>query len=263
MEGSEKICFDCASYFPARLSEATEYGICLQDDAFDPVAEEMLEGRMDDACRELVERKKFAGGRAACEAFEPAELWEIEDDSPLARGFFRLAETGELDREALGQLLSLIQLDAVDWSAVPIDEHEAQLESGSAEEREAALQSLAGLMRLGNRAACDALTRFLKSLAPPTTLDEVRFKVRLLERLEREETREALVPHLVEELHRTPSNNTTRQWISAVFRYLERAPLDLTREPLERMLRDKRFSPRLKKKMKEILHGPRREWDGL
>jgi len=55
----------------------------------------------------------------------------------------------------------------------------------------------------------------------------------------------------------------SRQWITAIFRFLESTPLDLTRGPVERMLGDKRFSPRLKKKMKKILYGPKREWDEL
>jgi len=65
MDENEKICFDCASYLPASLGEATEYGICLLDEAFDPVADDLLEGRMDDRCRALVERKKFVGERPA------------------------------------------------------------------------------------------------------------------------------------------------------------------------------------------------------
>ncbi len=262
MEENEKTCFDCAYCIPASVDEATEFGICLMDDAFDPFEDDLLEGRMDDRCRELVERKKFIGDRAACEDFELVERWEIDDDSPLGRGIARLAEKGELDTEKLAQLVVAESFDAVDWTAVPVDEHETRLESGSPEERETALHSLVALASMGNPAARDALVRFLKALPPPGTLDEVHFKVKVLERMDREKTQDALVPHLVEELYRTPSNNTTRQWISAVFRFLERAPLELTREPLERMLRDKRFSHRLKKKMKHILYGPRSEWYG-
>jgi hypothetical protein len=262
MDEEEKICFDCASYFPDSPNEATEYGICLLDEAFDPVVDDLLEGRMDEACRALVERKRFVGGRPACDSFEPAEMWEIDDDSPLGRELRRLAETGELNREALDQLLDLAKLDAVDWTAVPIDEHEARLESGTPEAREAALQTLSGLMSFGNQSARNALVRYLKGLPPPGTLEEVHFKVKVLRLMRREDTQEELVPHLVEELYRTPSNNTTRQWITAVFRFLEDAPPSLTRAPLERMLGDKRFSPRLKQKMKDILYRPRWEEDG-
>lgn len=161
------------------------------------------------------------------------------------------------------QLIIAEQFDAIDWTAVPVDGHEAKLQSGSPEAREVALQSLFALTSMGNRSACDALIRFLKALPPPGTLDEVHFKVKLLQRMDRETTQQELVPHLVEELYRTPSNNTTRQWITAIFRFLESASLDLTEEPLERMLGEKRFSPRLKQKIKDILYGPKWEWDRL
>ncbi len=256
MDEDERTCLDCTWYQPASVDEATEFGICLNDEAFDPVADDLLEGRMDEACRELVEQKRFIGERPACEAFERAEMWEIDDDSPLGREITRLAEKGELDPEKLAQLIVAESFDAIDWTTVPVEQHEARLESGSPEERESALLSLDALASMGNRGARDALVRFLKALPPPATLAEVHFKVKVLERMDREKTQDALVPHLVEELYRTPSNNTTRQWISAVFRFLERAPL-------ERMLRDKRFSHRLKKKVKQILYGPRPEWDGF
>lgn len=58
---------------------------------------------------------------------------------------------------------------------------------------------------------------------------------------------------VLDELYRTPSNNTTRQWISDIFRFLEYSPIELSREPLEKMIKDKRFSYRLKKKMRNIL----------
>ena len=64
-------------------------------EAFDPVAEDLAEDRMDGACRELVELKKFVGERPAWEAFEPAEMWEIDDDCAPGLEIARLAKIGE------------------------------------------------------------------------------------------------------------------------------------------------------------------------
>ena len=58
----------------------------------------------------------------------------------------------------------------------------------------------------------------------------------------------------MEELYKTPSNNTTRQWISELFRFLENCPLEEVSEQLNKMIKDKRFSYRLKQKIKNILY---------
>ncbi|MGD8389518.1 MAG: hypothetical protein PVG49_20395, partial [Desulfobacteraceae bacterium] len=191
--------------------------------------------------------------------FEPAKTIEIEDDSLLGLELPRLTETGELDREKLERGLLAERLAAVDWADEPVDEEEAQLQSASPEKRDAALDTLAGKMSFGNTRARDALVRFLESLPPPGTLSEVHFKIKVLRLLERSHTRQDLVPILIRDIFRTRSNNTTRQWITAVFCFLERTSIEFTREPLERMLQEKRFSSRLKKKIKHILYEPRWE----
>jgi hypothetical protein len=58
---------------------------------------------------------------------------------------------------------------------------------------------------------------------------------------------------LIKELYRTKSNNTTRSLISEIFKILRIIPLKYIEEDLENMLKDKRFSYRLKQKMKNIL----------
>ncbi len=77
---------------------------------------------------------------------------------------------------------------------------------------------------------------------------------KLLRHLEHADKRSQLIPYLINELYNTPSNNTTRQWITAIFKFLEHSPKEKIREPLEKMIKDKKFSHRLKKKMKDILY---------
>lgn len=95
---------------------------------------------------------------------------------------------------------------------------------------------------------------FFKQTPPPTTIQDVHFKIDLLRHLEFSEEKETLIPVLIDELYKTTSNNTTRQWITAIFRFLEFCPKEEIRKPLEKMLTDKKFSYRLKKKMKKILN---------
>jgi hypothetical protein len=253
MEEGGKTCFDCAAYFPSVLNEPTEFGICLNEEVFDPVVELILEDRADDRCRELIEQNKFAGQRPACEDFEEAETIEIDDDSPLGREIARLRAEKRLNGEAFLDALLEEQFRSIDWSAVPVDREEAELQSPSQATRKAAVNSLAGKMSFGSSAAFDVLFNFFKGLPPPATVEEVHFKVYVLQHLNREEARETLLPLLIEELYRTPSSNTTRQWLSAILRFISRAPLELIQEPLEKMIKDKRFSYRYKKKMRMIL----------
>ena len=95
----EKTCLDCASYLPVPLGELSDFGICLNDEDLEPFAMQLMEDLVPDACRPLLEKKKFVGDRPACPDFVESEIMEIDDDSPLARAVLRLKERGELTAE--------------------------------------------------------------------------------------------------------------------------------------------------------------------
>ena len=82
---SERICFNCNQFLPASMNEATEFGICLMDEVFEPYIEELLENSNFASCQDLIDYKKFPGEREACEHFEESESIEIDDESPLGR----------------------------------------------------------------------------------------------------------------------------------------------------------------------------------
>lgn len=99
------------------------------------------------------------------------------------------------------------------------------------------------------------LLKYFSKLPPTKTLEEVYLKKEVLRHLVRDDMKSQILPYIINELYNTPSNNTTRQWITAIFEFLSHSPKDKIREPLEKMLKDKRFSYRLKEKMKNILYG--------
>ncbi len=252
-EELERICWNCVHFFPSIMGEATEFGICLNDEEFEPFIDGFLENSNYDSCREIIDRKKFDGEHEACEEFEETENLEIDDNSPLGRELSRLTEAGELTSETIEQALLEEQVRNIDWATMPVDQYEALLKDPNPENRRKAISSLSGMISLGNKEAFVVLFNFLKGLAPLQTIEEVHFKKKILEQLDRSETRKILLPYLIDELYQTKSNNTTRQWISDIFRFLKSLPVELVREPLERMMKDKRFSYRLKKKMRDIL----------
>lgn len=252
-EELERICFNCNHFLPASMKEATEFGICLNDEAFEPFIEELLDNLNYASCQDLINRKKFSGEKEACADFEELESIEIDDNSPLGRELLRLQEAGELTPELFEQALLEEQIRNIDLSTVPVDKYITQLQDPDPEKQREAISNLGGLISFGNKEAFKVLFNFFKELPPPNTIEEVHFKKELLMYLDRSDTRTILLPHLIDELYRTPSSNTTRQWISDIFKFFEYSPLDEIREPLEQMLKDKRFSFRLKQKIRYIL----------
>lgn len=252
-EKLERVCLNCSQFLPSSMEEATEYGICLSDQDFEPYIDGLLDGSDYSSCRNLIDSKQFLAERDACEDFDEIERIEIDDDSHLGREIKRLVQSGELNTKTFETALFKEEVRNIDWKNMPIDQYVKQLKSLDKEIQNKGISSLGGMISLGNQDAFDVLFEYFKRLPPPKTIQEVHFKKDVLRQLERENTREKIVPYLIDELYKTPSNNTTRQWLTDIFRFLEYCPIGMIREPLEKMVKDKRFSYRLKKKMRGIL----------
>jgi hypothetical protein len=98
------------------------------------------------------------------------------------------------------------------------------------------------------------LLRFLSSLPPVATIREVHLKMEFYRHLNLWKDKSAVAPILVKELGRIPSNNTTRQWIAEILRFLEFCPPEVIEAPLERLLAGKKLSPGLRKKVEAIIY---------
>jgi len=249
----ERICLNCNHYFPAAVDEPTEFGICLNDEEFEPFSEEILAESDFTRCLGLVEAKKFPGEREACQDFEEAEFFEIDDESPLGRRIRELYERGELNLDTFKQALLEEELRRIDWKAIPVDGYLQALKGKEEGLRDKAIDGLGTLVALGNEAALRGLSEFLKALPVARDIEQVHLKKRILRHLARSDASGTLIPYLVDELSRTPSNNTTRQWISEILRFLERSPWEEVHAPLERALARERFSPRVRQRIREIL----------
>ncbi len=248
-----KTCIDCSSYLPVPPEELTEFGICLNDEAFDPFVEELLQGLTPSACKALLEKKRFVGDRLVCPDFQESEIIEIDDDSPFGQALCRLKASGELTPETLEHAIMEEQVRRTDWKTLPVDGYVKQLESGRSKERDKGITSLGAMISLGNPAAFQVLLRFLSALPLPATIKEVHLKMEILRHLDFWRDKSAVAPILIEELGSIPSNNTTKQWISDILRFLERCPLQVIEDPLRRMLAEKKLSPGIRKWVAEIL----------
>ncbi len=105
----------------------------------------------------------------------------------------------------------------------------------------------------GNERVFTVLCDYYNNLPPAENLEDVHWKIYLLEKLWHGENEKALFDCLVQELNKTPSNNTTRGLITKIFKIMNGLPVDLMQDQLTIMLKEKRFSYRLKKKVKELL----------
>lgn len=256
-EELERVCFNCNHFFPAGRQGPTEFGICLNDKEFEPFIDELLDNSNYACCQELIDQKKFTGEREACSDFSEVEIGEsieIDENTEFGRALISSIKSGKFNIETLEELLIEEQIRNIDFKTLPVDQYCKKLKSPKREEQDAAISTLGALIAQGNKAAFQELFKFFQQLPPPKTIGEVHLKKDILRNLEYSKSRTKLTRFLIDELYNTPSNNITRQWISAIFRFLEHFSGEEIREPLKKMLKDKRFSYRLKQKIRNILY---------
>ena len=173
----------------------------------------------------------------------------------LSDAIDKLARNGQLTAETFQQAAFEDMVNKTDWASVPVDGYVEKLKNAKTLEAcNKAVQSLGGLISFGNRAAFDALCDYLKGLPYPETVEETHFRVEILRKLKYTQSFEKkLARLLVEDLFRTPSNNTTRSWYTAVFRFFENSSVDIAEMALSPMLDSPQFSYRIKKRVKTII----------
>lgn len=251
-----RICLNCNHFFPATTSDITEFGICLNDEEFEPFIDELIENCNYSCCQTLVDEKKFDGNCETCSDYSEIDMdgcIEFDENSKFGRILCSAIESGNFSKEILEELI-LEKIKTIDFKTLPVDKYSDKLGSPKPEKRHAAIAGLGGLIAQGNKGAFKMLFEYLQQLPSPKTIEKVHFKIDILRRLEHSDSKLLLIPLLINELYNTPSNNTTRQWISAIFKFFQHCPYEEIRDPLTEMLSDKRFSYRLKKKMKDILY---------
>jgi len=252
----ERVCTNCNYGF---LSEpfASDFVICLKDPEFEPYLDEILEEQDFSRCQELVKQKRFSWEQEACPDFDPMEF--SDEDIPLSpelsSAIDQLAKDGNLTSETIQQAIFEDMIDEIDWAKVPVEKYVERLDNAKTQEtRKKAVQSFGHLISQRNKAAFNALFSYLKDLPPPTTVEQTHLRIEILRQLKFTlNFQKKLARLLVKDLFRTPSNNTTRGWYTAVFRFFESSSADIAEEALQPILDSPQFSYRIKKRVKMIL----------
>ncbi len=248
-ESQENMCGDCEHFFPDREGP-TASGICLLDPELEPYEDEILEFNFQN-CASLVRKKCFDINHVACSQFSPAEISnevELDDED----GEILMAMVKE-DQDGEDSALTETNFMQKKLARISVEPYQKNLYSPKPKEQEQAVTSLIGLMHMGNEMAQRAMLDFMKSFNPPQTLEEVHFKIRILEGFRGVGHHPELMEILLYDLENTASNNTTRQWLTAILDFLRTAPPELAQERLETMLSKKIFSQRFQKRVQETL----------
>jgi hypothetical protein len=240
-------CTDCEHCLPGS-DGPTSTGICLLDPEFEPYLEEIVELDFKN-CHRLVRKKSFDFNRKACSDFSPAKSIQMIEFDSSVDGFDPLIFKNQSHEEKENDL----DIQKIDFKNLPVEPYLQDLYSTSGTRREQAGNTLGALVTLGNEKAGDALLNFLKELGPPETLEQSKFKAETLRHFKGQKSNLDLLEMLFTDLENTSSNNSTRQWITAILDFLSRAPLELVEGRLQSMVDRKFFSHRLKKRVLHII----------
>jgi hypothetical protein len=248
-----KICTNCNQFFPLNEYQFKK-GVCLLDDGLEPYLDDILEMRDLSPIKDLIESKLIDDDQESCEKFDPVEFDPSEtididdvDDDIIDK------IRGETDPQVIiSKILERDPLQMVRF--VPMDVHKANLENPDKSVKEEALKQIANFATLNNLEAREIFYEYYENLPPAETLEDAHHRIDMLQRTKGISDEERYARLLLKELYRTESNNTTRGLISEVFKILSFVPFKYIKEDLEDMLNDKRFSYRLKQKMKVIFN---------
>lgn len=212
MEGL-RVCQNC-TFFLQDIDDM-DFGVCLHDDDFEPFLDKIIENRDFSNCQDLYLRGRCSGETDACDYYEEVEV-ELS------------VETDE------GNLKAYVD----ELKSCNVEDVVRQLYNPDREVVSKGLSALSLYVYLGNTGACEGLIKYYEELGPAQSLDDVRLRVKIIGLISRLEEQPRVIEAYVNELARTPSNNTTRQLYTLILERLGnyRGPLvhDLLMDLLQR-----------------------------
>lgn len=226
----DTICQDCNYFFSDFRCSESGLGVCLRDEAFDPFLDDIMVSSGFDCCYELYLKKRFTGEKAACPEYEDPEIIEVSDEDDIYN--YLLNETLKYQK---------------------VDEIIENLHSLDKLQIEEAIDSLSAYIGLGNNNAYEGLIDYYTGLPPADSLEDVHIRLKIVKALAYKEIEKDTINAFVNELVRTPSNNTTRKLYTEILKLLGECPAELVNEPLVQLLYMRKYSYKLKKKIYEIM----------
>lgn len=226
----DRICLNCNYFIQDKEDIGTGYlGICTKNDVFEDFIEEVLEYEDFSCCYDLYLKNRFDGESEVCDQYEEAEFFELDDDVDI-EGFF------------LREKMKYQNVDGIIECFYDSD----------IENVRKAIFTISPYVYLGNENAYRGLLSYYTSLGPAEKLEDVHTRLEIIDILTSQESKKETIHAYINELERSPSNNTTRQLYTKILKRLSRLPLEEVEEPLLELLDKKTFSTKIKARIIEV-----------
>ncbi len=220
-EELEVSCQNCGCFFQDGADSEPGWGICSMMPEFDEFMDIIMEENTFECCFDLYQSKRFDGSINSCEEFSPIE---------------------ELKEEELSYIKQVEILQIADPSGV-----RDQLFNSSLDEQTSIVKFLDKYVRFGNERVFNLLLEYLKSLPTANTIHLVNHRLAVIEVLSAYPEYRLWVTPLVNELSRTPSNQTTRRLFIEVLKILMSKNNDeIIEKSLTSLLNSRNFAPKMR-----------------
>lgn len=228
-----QICQNCTHFF-TDTDDAPDFGACLQDIAFRNLLPRIWEEENFSCCRELYRLKAFEGDREACSKFEPFDFEPIE--TPI-----------EEENADIGAKTIIERIRTEDVSAIIRFFYDPDLAVVKK-----AILNIETYVYLDNKQAFEGLLNYYLCLGPVKSLEEVHLRTKIVDILARRSGKPEVVQAFVNELERSPSNNTTRQLYTLILEHLRGCDGELVHGLLIDLLNKKNYSPKIRERIDDL-----------
>jgi hypothetical protein len=234
----DRICQNCGSFFQGsediNARVCPSLGICLNDEAFEPFIDDIIEKEDFSSCHDLYLQKRYNGEKEACDDFTAPEMIDLPEGMSIYEYLHYEALDNELKNQNVDGIIQYFY-------------------SSDSETVNKALSAISIYFYSGNDGAFEGLLNYYLSLDPAESLDDVHLRKRIIDMLSRYDSNKRVIEAYVKELERTPSNNTTRQLYSLVLNRLKLCPHDIVDDLLFDLLNKKQYSYKMKNRIMEII----------
>lgn len=223
----DKICQNCSFFFLDRGD--IDLGVCILDEAFEPFIDQILENDDFSSCYKLYLQKRFAGEKEACDKFEEPEIIDIPEG------------------EDINAYITIENLKHQN-----VDEITKYLHSSDPDLVKKAISAISTYVYIGNMDAYEGLISYYESLGPAEALDDVNLRLEMIDMLNRYESEQRTIEAYINELARTPSNNTTRKLYTLILKRLSLCPAEIVSGMLIELLDKQQYGYKIRKRILEV-----------
>lgn len=225
----DKICQNCSSFIQEGKDLSADLGVCVMDEAFEPFLDVIFEDADFSNCYEVYLKKRYNGGRKACDQYEEPEFIEIPDGEDINA----YIDIEHVKRQNLDEIIKYFY----DSNSNIVNN---------------VIAAISSYVRMGNESAYEGLINYYMRLGPAESLDDVHLRIEIVDILSSKRSENRTIEAYINELARTSSNNTTRQLYTKILEQLSRCPLEMVTEPLLELLGKKKYSYKIKNRIMEV-----------